>query len=162
MRRMIVLVPIAVVGGYVALAARDRQRMDHGRHPVRVANAPTPVAVAHGTTVAPELAVAVHRVEAAALSAEARATAAEARVVAQASGSVSISLDGLLQVITSELERSALDGEEVVLEDLRISASAVANLAAQLEGLAEIHVTDSSVVIVGASDGARVLGAVQR
>jgi hypothetical protein len=83
-------------------------------------------------------------------------------VAAEASGSVTIWLDGLLRIITRELERSATDSEEVVLQDLRISATILADLAAGLEGLAEIRTTDSSVAIVGASDGARVHVAVER
>jgi hypothetical protein len=159
---MIALVPVAVVGGYLALAARDRDHTDHRRHVIAVADAPSPAAVAHIAAAAPELAVVVHRHEAAATAAEARATAAEARVAAEASGSVTISLDGLLRIITRELERSATDSEEVVLQDLRISATILADLAAELEGLAEIRTTDSSVAIVGASDGARVHVAVER
>ncbi len=83
-------------------------------------------------------------------------------MAAEASGSVTIWLDGLLRIITRELERSATDSEEVVLQDLRISATILADLAAGLEGLAEIRTTDSSVAIVGASDGARVHVAVER
>jgi hypothetical protein len=47
MRRMIALVPVAVVGGYLALAARDRDHTDHRRHVIAVADAPSPAAVAH-------------------------------------------------------------------------------------------------------------------
>ena len=161
MRRMIAIVPIAVVGGYLALAARDRRHTDHGRHSIQVADAPSPVVV-HGTSAAPELAAGVQHAEAVALSATARAQGAEAQAVVQASASLAISLEGLLQIITSELERSALASEEVVLEDLRISASVLADVAAELDGLAEIHMTDSSVAIVGSSDGARVRVAVER
>lgn len=162
MRRMIAFVPVAVVGGYLALSARDRQHTDHRRHVIEVADAPSPASVAHITAAAPELAVVVKRAEAAAAAAEARARMAEARVAAEASGSVTISLDGLLQIITRELERSATDSEEVVLQDLRISATVLADLAAELEGLAEIQMTDSSMAVVGAADGARVRVAVER
>ena len=166
MRKVIAAVPVAMVAGYLAFSGARGSGEDgpHGEVP----DAPGPV-----TSAAAMSAGAIHAVEQAhAAAASARAAAASARAAAavaeaqsagvqvhaaaDAHATVSVSLDGLLEIIVQELERSAIDGSAVELRHLDISVSALADLAAELEGMADLHVTDSTVTIIGSPDGASV------
>ena len=88
--------------------------------------------------------------------AEARPGSVRVHATADAHATVSVSLDGLLEIIAQELERSAMDGSAVELRHLDMSVSALAELATELEGMADLHVTDSTVTIIGSPDGASV------
>jgi hypothetical protein len=166
MRKVIAAVPVAMMAGYLAFsgASGSGEERRHSTAP----DAPNPAASA-----AAMQAEVVHAVEqahvaaaaarSAAASARAAAVVAEARpgsvrvhAAAHAHATVSVSLDGLLEIIAQELERSAIDGSAAELRHLDISVSALAELATELEGMADLHVTDSTVTIIGSADGASV------
>jgi hypothetical protein len=162
MRRLILLVPLVLVGGY-ALAARSEHSHDH-----KVVISMEPEArvsgvgqAAHEIEIAEAIALAA-KAKALAASAEqmaadeARARTERTAVVARASASVAVTLEGLLAKIEQELERSAETGESIELHDLTVSAELLAQVIAELEGTIEIRADDSSHVVVGSGDGARV------
>jgi hypothetical protein len=166
MRKVIAAVPVAMVAGYLAFSGAPDSGKD-SRHSA-VPDAPSPVASvaamqtgiihaaeqAHVAAAAARTAAASAR--AAAVVAEARAGSVQVHAAADAHATVSVSLDGLLEIIVQELERSAIDDSAVELRHLDISVSALAELATELEGMADLHVTDSTVTIIGSADGASV------
>jgi hypothetical protein len=164
MRRLILLVPLVLVGGY-ALAAHGERRHDHrvvvaaapkvrvtgirqAAHEVQIAEAVARAAEAEA------LAVAAERM---AVTAQARSSQAEsAAVIAKASASVSVTLEGLLAKIEQEIERSAEAGEAIELRNLTVSAELLAQVIAELEGAFEIRADDGNRVVVSTGDGAQV------
>jgi hypothetical protein len=159
MRTAIAAVPAIIVAGYLALAGSDDARPAPHRADEPAAQPPiasvvaVPAAVMHATERAHAAAVTAR---AAAATREARAGSAQVRIAADAHAAVALSLDGLLEILVQELDRSAVEGTVVELRDLEISLAALADLTTELEGMADIRVTDSSVTIIGASEGARV------
>jgi hypothetical protein len=164
MRRLILLVPLVLVGGY-ALAAHGERRHAHR---VVVATAPD-VHVTGINRAVREVKIA----EVAALAAEAQALAAvaeqmaataeagagqgeSAAVVARASASMSVTLEGLLAKIEQAVERSSEAGEAIELQDLKVSAEILAQVIAELEGTLEIRTDDGNHVVVTSGDGAQV------
>jgi hypothetical protein len=166
MRKVIAAVPVAMVAGYLAFSGASGSG-EHSHHST-VPDAPRPVASAAAMPAevlhaAEQARVAAAAARTAAASARAATVVAEARsgsvqvhAAADAHATVSVSLDGLLEIIVQELERSAIDGSAVELHHLDISVSALAELATELEGMADLRVTDSMVTIIGSPDGASV------
>ena len=165
MRKVIAAVPVAMVAGYLAFSGASGSGDDS--HHRTVPDAPDPVAsaaampagvlhAAERARVAAAARTAAASVRAATVAAEARPGSVQVHAAADADATVSVSLDGLLEIIVQELERSAVDGSAVELHHLDISVSALAELATELEGMADLHVTDSTVTIIGSPDGASV------
>lgn len=161
MRKVIAVVPIALVAGYLALSGSTRP--DGGQQDIEAPIAPVPpVPTVAATAIPSTVADAVEQAHAAAATAHAQAAVAElragsaqVRVAADAHAAIAVSLDGLLEVLVQELERSAENGSSVDRTDLMVSVSALADLATSLDGMADIRVTDSTVTISSA-DGASV------
>lgn len=157
MRRLIVLVPLVLIGGYAVVSngghAHVRTVSSTGADPM----------VAHAVEIASAEAAA-HTAEALAVHAEQLAVAADAarhsqervQAVASAQAKLSVTLDGLLATLQRELERSAETGEPIRLQAVELSAEVLAEVAAELEGMVEIRSDGGDRVVVGSPDGARV------
>jgi len=145
MRALIAILPIALVGTYVALA--DRPDPDHrpSREAILVADVPTVV------TAEARPAVTIAALARDARVAEARAE--RARAHAEARATVELTLEGLLRMIAQELEANGASGE-AAMADITVSAAVLAELTASLEGMVEIQVQDSNHLVLVATDGA--------
>jgi hypothetical protein len=137
MRALIALVPIALVSAYVALADGSGSDQPEQQDVVGIPDAPAVVVAEVGPVV--EIAVGTER--------SALAAAREARAA------VELTLDGLLQIIASELEGDPAAGETTTV-DFAVSAAILAELTAKLDGLVHVQVQDSDHVVLTASDGA--------
>ena len=146
MRALIAIVPIALVGAYVALADRSDPDLRKLGEAIRSPDA-TAVVVAD---VRPTVEIAAVSRQHARV-AEVRAERAQAH--AEALASVELTLDGVLRMIARELEGNAVAGE-VATADITVSAAVLAELAANLDGLVQIQVQDSDHVVLTAADGA--------
>ena len=149
MRALIAFVPIALVGAFVVLADRSAPDDRESREAAtRVADAPAVVIAAVGPAV--EIAAVTERQ---ALAAARAAQAERVQAHAEARGAATLTLDGLLQIITSELEGNPLAGE-AAKADILISAAVLAELTAKLDGLVQFQVRDSDHVVLSTADGA--------
>lgn len=159
MRKVIAAVPVAMVAGYLALSGSEGPKTHS--HAGAAPDAPAAIAMAVGqpagvARISEQAHATAQTARAAATLAAVRAGSAQVAVAADAQAAVSVSLDGLLEILVQELERSADDGSVVELRQIEISVGALADLAAELEGMADIQIGDSGVAIVGSPDGARV------
>ena len=145
MRALIAILPIALVGTYVALA--DRSDPDHGRSREAILGGNVPAVVKSDARPAVTLAALARD----ARVAEARAERAQAH--AEARATVELTLDGVLRMIARELETNGVSGE-AAMADLAVSAAVLAELKANLDGLVQIQVQDSDHVVLTAADGA--------
>lgn len=147
MRRLIVLVPLVLIGGYVVLSSAD-----HTHHRTVVMAGAKPVVV-HAVDVA-RAEAAAHEAEA--LAAHAEQLAAEVQAAASAKASLSVTLDGLVATLRRELARSAETGEPVELQSVQVSAEILAEVAAELESMFEIRSDGAEHLVVSSPDGATV------
>jgi hypothetical protein len=148
MRALIALVPIALVSAYVALADGSGSDQPEQQDVVGIPDAPAVVVAEVGPVV--EIAVGTER---SALAAAREARAERVQVHAEARAAVELTLDGLLQIIASELEGDPAAGETTTV-DFAVSAAILAELTAKLDGLVHVQVQDSDHVVLTASDGA--------
>lgn len=157
MRRLIVLVPLLLIGGYAMVSSGN-----HAHHRRAAVVNVEPVAV-HYAKVARAEAV-TREAEALAIQAEQLVATAEAaghsaeglEAVASAQATLSVRLDGLLATLQRELARSAETGEPIELHSVQVSAEILAEIAAEFDGAIEIHSDGGDHVTVGSPDGARV------
>ena len=145
MRALIAIVPIALVGTYVALADRPDPGHRQSRDAILVGDVPAVV------TSDARPAVTIAALTRDARVAEAQAKRAQAH--AEARATVELTLDGLLRTIARELEANGVAGD-AAMADLAVSATVLAELTARLDGLVQIQVQDSDHVVLAATDGA--------
>lgn len=145
MRALIAIVPIALVGTYVAFADRPDPGHRQSREAILVGD--VPAAVTSDTRTAVTIAALARDARVAEIRAERAQAHAEARAT------VELTLDGLLRMIALELEANGVAGE-AAMADVAVSAAVLAELTASLDGLVEIQVQDSDHVVLAATDGA--------
>lgn len=155
MRALLVLVPAALVGGYIIDNAVERHEHKAPVDPepivveAMVASGISAVAVAPTVTVDLEWAQQLTEM----ISSEVDDETLE--ISGSAEASVQASLAAALEVLQSKLERVEFDHEAAVTQ-ISVAGSLLASLAASLEGQLEIETEDGTYVLVTGPDGVRV------
>ncbi len=159
MRALFVLVPAALVGAYLAGSTRSQSDEPTARHAGPVVDADGPTVVAATAPTGPQaVRLLPPRAAREAPSSRLSAVVADAHthgtihVRGGAKAALSISLDGLLEVLEHQLDERVGPQGEIRLEGVSISGSLLADLAAHVDGYLEVETEDGKRVLLTARD----------
>jgi hypothetical protein len=170
MRALLVLIPAALVVGYIVDAVADRHHEPHpealvvevkaGSHAVATAEAVSSAeAVGIGISQDVSLDLDLDWVEdlVQSLGHDLEELDAQAiKISGSADASMKASLEAALEVLQAELERAEFDRDEAAAR-ISVAGSVLASIAASLEGKLQIETDEGSFLLITTPDGIRLI-----